>query len=151
MLTDGLERCGLLWCFYQLFWLSFWRHPFTAEDQLLSKWCNAKFLQIWWRNKLIYILGGLRVSTFSSTFNLSFCVNYSLIPNITSESLQTLVHLLCVQMLTLMKTWCSTGRVEMNHWAQMTRSLCLSSSFRSFTPPPDWPSTAAQVHMPNFK
>ncbi len=23
---------GLLWCFYQLFGLSFWRHPFTAED-----------------------------------------------------------------------------------------------------------------------
>ncbi len=38
--------CGLLWCFYQLFGLSFWRHPFTAEDQSVSKWCNAKFLQI---------------------------------------------------------------------------------------------------------
>ncbi len=37
--------CGLLWCFYQ-FGLSFWRHPFTAEDPLVSKWCNAKFLQI---------------------------------------------------------------------------------------------------------
>ncbi len=35
--------CGLLWCFYQLFGLSFWRHPFTAEDPLLSKWCNATF------------------------------------------------------------------------------------------------------------
>ncbi len=38
--------CGLLWCFYQLFGLSFWRHPFTAEDPLVSMWCNAKFLQI---------------------------------------------------------------------------------------------------------
>ncbi len=37
---------GLLWCFYQRFGLSFWRHPFTAEDPLESKWCNAKFLQI---------------------------------------------------------------------------------------------------------
>ncbi len=36
--------CGLLWCFYQLFGLSFWRHPFTAEDPLVSKWI---FLQIW--------------------------------------------------------------------------------------------------------
>ncbi len=36
-LTDGLEWCGLLWCFYQLFGLSFWRHPFTAEDPLVSK------------------------------------------------------------------------------------------------------------------
>ncbi len=38
--------CGLLWCFYQLFILSFWRHPFTAEDPLLSKWCDDTFLQI---------------------------------------------------------------------------------------------------------
>ncbi len=30
--------CGLLWCFYQLFGLSFWRHPFTAEDPLVSEW-----------------------------------------------------------------------------------------------------------------
>ncbi len=37
---------GLLWCFYQLFGLSFWRHPFTVEDPLVSKWCNATFLQI---------------------------------------------------------------------------------------------------------
>ncbi len=38
--------CGLLWCLYQLFGLSFWRHPFTAEDPLVSKWWNAKFIQI---------------------------------------------------------------------------------------------------------
>ncbi len=65
--------CGLLWCFYQLFGRSFWRHPFTAEHPLLSKWCNA--LQIWWRNKLIYILDNLRMSTFS--VNFYFWVNYS--------------------------------------------------------------------------
>ncbi len=35
--------CGLLWCFYQMFGLSFWRHPFTAEDPLVSKWCNYNF------------------------------------------------------------------------------------------------------------
>ncbi len=35
-----------LWCLYHLFWLSFWRHPFTAEDPLVSKWCKAKFLRI---------------------------------------------------------------------------------------------------------
>ncbi len=44
--TEELESCGLLSCFYQLFGLSFWRHPFTAEDSLVSKWCNATFLQI---------------------------------------------------------------------------------------------------------
>ncbi len=47
--------CVLLWCFYQLF--GFWRHPFTAEHPLLSKWCNAKHRNLfWWRNKLFYIL-----------------------------------------------------------------------------------------------
>ncbi len=45
MLIDWIT-CRLMWCFYQLFELSFWRHPFTAEDLLVSKWCNAKFLQI---------------------------------------------------------------------------------------------------------
>ncbi len=35
-----------LWFFYQLFALSFWWHPFTAEDPLVSKWCNATFLKI---------------------------------------------------------------------------------------------------------
>ncbi len=29
--------CGLLWGFYQLFGLWFWRHPFTADDPLMSK------------------------------------------------------------------------------------------------------------------
>ncbi len=62
MLTDGLELCVLLWCFYQLFGLSFWRHPFTAEHTLVSKWCNNTFLEIWWR---IYILDGMSVSNFT--------------------------------------------------------------------------------------
>ncbi len=41
-----MDWSGLLWCFYQMFGLSFWRHPFTAEHPLLSKWCKATFLQI---------------------------------------------------------------------------------------------------------
>ncbi len=44
MLIDGPKWCGLLWSFYQVSGLSFWRHPFTAEDPLLvSKWYNATF------------------------------------------------------------------------------------------------------------
>ncbi len=38
--------CGLLWCFYQLFGLSFWRHPFTTEDPFVSKWCNDTFIRM---------------------------------------------------------------------------------------------------------
>ncbi len=49
MLIDGLELCWLLdynyVFFFQLFGLLFWRHPFTAEDPLVSKWCDATFLQ----------------------------------------------------------------------------------------------------------
>ncbi len=62
-------NCGLLWFFYQLFGLSFWRHPFTAEHPLLRHWCSDTFLQTWWRNKLIYISDDLRVSTFSAVFH----------------------------------------------------------------------------------
>ncbi len=47
--------CRLLWCFYQLFGLSFWRHPFTADDPLLNKWCNATFLQIGLLKKQTYL------------------------------------------------------------------------------------------------
>ncbi len=54
--------CGLLWCFYQLFGLSFWRHPFSAEHPLMSKWCNATFLQIWWRNNESWMAWGSPVS-----------------------------------------------------------------------------------------
>ncbi len=69
--------CGLLWCFYQL---SFWRHPFTDEDPLVSKWgsigeqvmqCYISPNLFWWPNKLIY----LRVNTLSA--NLNFWVNCS--------------------------------------------------------------------------
>ncbi len=71
-LNDWLESCGLLWCFYHLFELSFWRHPFTTEDTLVSKWCNAKFINLlWWRNKLIHILDRLRVTQFSAIFLFS--------------------------------------------------------------------------------
>ncbi len=41
------SRCDVIVMFYHLFELSFWRHPFTTEDSLVSKRCNdTKFLQI---------------------------------------------------------------------------------------------------------
>ncbi len=57
-LIEGLESCGLLWCFYQLFGLSFWQAPIHCRG---LPWLEAMF---WWRNKLI--LAGRRVSI--STF-----------------------------------------------------------------------------------
>ncbi len=61
----------LLWCLYQLFGLSFSRHPFTADVQ-----CYISSNLFWWRNKLIYILECLRVSKCSA--NVNFGVNYSI-------------------------------------------------------------------------
>ncbi len=53
--------CGLLWCFYQLFGLSFWRHPFTAEDPLVSKGHDANFfksvqVKTAWRWRIFFFL-----------------------------------------------------------------------------------------------
>ncbi len=51
-------------------WLSFWWHPSTAEDPLVSKWCNAK---------TIFFLDGLRMSLVSGnySFNLLLACSYS--------------------------------------------------------------------------
>ncbi len=44
---SGVDYCDGFYQFFQLFGLSFWWHPFTAEHPLVSKSCNATFLQIW--------------------------------------------------------------------------------------------------------
>ncbi len=44
--SKDVISCGLLQCFHQLFGLLFWRHPFTAEDPLMSKWWNDTLIQI---------------------------------------------------------------------------------------------------------
>ncbi len=61
--------------FYQLFGLSFWWNPFTAEDQLMSKWCTVKFS----KSVLMDIQTHLHLSWRGSTFlaNIFFCMNYS--------------------------------------------------------------------------
>ncbi len=43
---SGVDYLWIIGMFYQLFGLAIWRHPFTANDAMVSKWCNAKFLQI---------------------------------------------------------------------------------------------------------
>ncbi len=66
------------WCFYQLFELSLWRHPFTAEDPLVSKWCNVEsVLILFWRNKIIYILDGLSEYIFRVKVSFLGKLNYT--------------------------------------------------------------------------
>ncbi len=78
--------CGLLWCFYQPFGLSFWRHPFTAEDPFMSKWCNAKFLQICSDKKQTHLYlgwpeGEYIFSKFKFLLNHSFKVQMETLGN----------------------------------------------------------------------
>ncbi len=60
---DGLEWCGLLVDYCDVFISCLDSHSDGTHSQQsihsLRQWCNATFLQIWWSNKLIYILDGL--------------------------------------------------------------------------------------------
>ncbi len=38
VLIDGLQSCRLLMVYCDVFISIFWRHPFTAEDPMVSKW-----------------------------------------------------------------------------------------------------------------
>ncbi len=83
---------GVVWIivmFHQMFGLSFWRHPFTAEHPLLRHWCRDTFLQTWWRNKLILISYGLSMSTFSA--NVIF---WWTIPLICNTDILVYIHFL---------------------------------------------------------
>ncbi len=88
MLTDGLEWCGLLLCIYQLFGLSFWRHPFTAEEHwwgsdamlhvsksdktnsstswMTWEWVHFKSVILGWTIPLIGVLYGLLLTSVCS-------------------------------------------------------------------------------------
>ncbi len=133
-LTDALESCELLWCSYQLFRLSFWRHPFTAEDPLVSKWC--KFLQICsYEKTLIYILYGLSARTFAASFHFwldytsksvdidelkfsSLCVRFVFLVMWTLFSLLLYFHRLLCVMFMLLHWWQSicTGKVSLQRF-----------------------------------
>ncbi len=74
-LNDGLKLCGLLVDYCDV-WVLIWRHPFIVE---IHCWASDAMLispnLFLWRNKLIYILDGLRMSKFLA--NLHFCLNFS--------------------------------------------------------------------------
>ncbi len=78
-LQDVNRWTGVVWIivmFYQLFGLSFWRHPFSAEDPLVSKWYNAKFLKICSEEETNSSSAcSLRVNKSSANFNI--WANYS--------------------------------------------------------------------------
>ncbi len=71
----GPEWCGL-WCVYQLFGLILTApiHCRGSSGEQVMK-CLISPNLFWWRNKLIYILDGLRVSNFKANFR--FWVKYS--------------------------------------------------------------------------
>ncbi len=72
-----VDTCGLLCCFYRLFW----RHPFTVDDSLVNKWCNAEFLQICSNEETNSSISWMRLSKFSE--NVYFWVNYSFVVTFT--------------------------------------------------------------------
>ncbi len=68
--------CGLLWCFYQLFKFSCWRHPFTAEDPFVRDVMLHFSKTVPMKKKLIYLLG-LRVNTLSENVWVNYSSNAS--------------------------------------------------------------------------
>ncbi len=119
--------CGLLWCFYLLLELSFWRHPFTAEAPLVSKWCNATFLQIC-SDEEIKSLDGLKVSKFASYF----WVNYSFKSCITFRDVSYLcfyIHIYHIKLYIVIPT------IAMSPAASPMRGLTAITTSVSFHPP----------------
>ncbi len=79
MLTDGLDLCGLLVDYCDVLsavWTLILTAPIHCRASIVSKWWNATFLQIWWRNKLINILKAWGWIPSQQIFH--FWVNYSL-------------------------------------------------------------------------
>ncbi len=61
---------GVVWIivrFLSAVWTLILTAPIHYRGSIVGKWCNAKFLLFWWRNKLIYIWGRV---------NFQFCNFY---------------------------------------------------------------------------
>ncbi len=80
-----VDYYDVLSAFYQL---SFWRHPFTAEDSMVSKWYNTKFLHICRRNKLIYILNPWTWVHFPQTFIFGWTISLTTFLNLSLYNIQ---------------------------------------------------------------
>ncbi len=70
-LTDWLESCGLLVDYCDVFISCLGSHSDgTHSLQRIHWWASDVMPNLfWWRNKLIYISNGLRLSTFSANFH----------------------------------------------------------------------------------
>ncbi len=79
MLNYGfMSYVDYLWIivmFLSAVWTLILTAPIHCKESMVSKWCNAKFLQICSDEESNYILDGLRVSKCSA--NVHFWVNYS--------------------------------------------------------------------------
>ncbi len=60
-----------------MFRLSFWRHPFTAEDPLVSKWCNAKLLQNFSDEETHLLFGWSKSECLQLVFILGWTLLYN--------------------------------------------------------------------------
>ncbi len=102
----------ITWCFYQLFGLSFWRHPFTAEHPFVRQWCNDTFLQIcsdeetnsstsWmaWVNSFTFFWGGWTITT-----------------NVQAENYGPFSILLLIVFLTLHLHSCFINFINVTYW-----------------------------------
>ncbi len=108
--------CGLLWCFHQLFGLSFWWHPFTEENPLVNKWYIIECIHIFsvesktfffiWINKQIHVIHFQQTIPviFKCTLNMTFGWHFTMtfIPwaNNTSKAFTNLSYFyLCINAL----------------------------------------------------
>ncbi len=123
--------CVLLWCFYQLFGLSFWRHPFTAEHPLLRQWRNKLILVLYEGNdgdifRRFFFFGKLLKWLFYCIATLHFWCNNCKLPLFTMVDIRETMSNLFVL-----------------HFSQC---IPLQSSFTESTPPLSrtlWVKTAA--------
>ncbi len=61
---SGVDYLWIIVKFLSVVWTLILTAPILCRGSSVSKWCNATFLQIWWRNKLIYILYDLNMNKY---------------------------------------------------------------------------------------
>ncbi len=82
MLTDvDIMLTGVVWIivmFLSAVWTLILTAPIHCRASICEKWCNATFLQIWWKTKIIYILDDLRMRKLSFWLKYSFNTVFAL-------------------------------------------------------------------------